>query len=65
MIDQAPSTAEDLRADARNTLKLAELAGNDRLRAKLLNAANEFLSKAAELEAASTAVAPTAAIEEK
>jgi len=58
MIDQAPLTAEDLRADARNTLRLAEIASSDRLKAKLLHAANEFLNKAAELEAAVAMVAP-------
>ena len=51
MVDQAPLTAEDLRVDARNTLRLAEIAGSERLKAKLLRAANEFLNKAAELEA--------------
>ena len=51
LLDQAPSSAEDLRADARNTLRLAEIARTARLRAKLLHAANEFLNKAAELEA--------------
>jgi hypothetical protein len=58
MVDQAPLTPEDLRADARNTLRLAEIASSDRLKAKLLNAANEFLNKAAELEAGVVMVAP-------
>ena len=51
LLEQAPPSAEDLRLDARNTLRLAEIARTDRLRAKLLHAANEFLNKAAELEA--------------
>jgi hypothetical protein len=51
MDSRAPSTPEDLRADARNTLRLAQIALNSRKRAMLLNAANEFLNKAAELEA--------------
>ncbi len=58
MVDQAPLTPEDLRADARNTLRLAEIASSDRLKAKLLHAANEFLNKAAELEAGVGAIAP-------
>jgi hypothetical protein len=58
MVDQAPLTPEDLRADARNTLRLAEIASSDRLKAKLLHAANEFLNKAAELEAGVVMVAP-------
>ena len=58
MVDQAPLTPEDLRADARNTLRLAEIASSDRLKAKLLHAANEFLNKAAELEAGVVAIAP-------
>jgi hypothetical protein len=40
-----------LRADARNTLRLYEIARNGREKAMLLNAANEFLNRAAELEA--------------
>jgi hypothetical protein len=58
MVDQAPLTPEDLRADARNTLRLAEIASSDRLKAKLLHAANEFLNKAAELEAGVVTIAP-------
>jgi hypothetical protein len=60
MVDQAPSTPEDLRADARNTLRLAEVAHEGREKAMLLHAANEFLNMAAELEAATEEVlAPT------
>jgi hypothetical protein len=44
-------TPDDLRADARNTLRLSEIARSDREKAMLLNAAKEFLNKAAELEA--------------
>jgi hypothetical protein len=44
-------TPDDLRADARNTLRLSEIARNGREKTMLLNAANEFLNKAAELEA--------------
>ena len=51
MDSQAPSTPQDLRADARNTLRLAQIARNGRKKAMLLNAAREFLNKAAELEA--------------
>ena len=54
MIDQAPPTPEDLRLDAHNTLRLSEIARSGREKAMLLNAANEFLNKAAELEAALT-----------
>jgi hypothetical protein len=56
MVDQAPLTADDLRVDARNTLRLAEIAGSERLKTKLLRAANEFLNKAAELEAGTIAI---------
>jgi hypothetical protein len=52
MISQAPSTAQDLRLDAHNTLRLADLAHSAREKAMLLNAASEFMNKAAELEAA-------------
>jgi hypothetical protein len=51
MVDQAPSTPENLRADARNTLRLAEFARDGREKGMLPNAANEFLNMAAELEA--------------
>ena len=51
MDSQAPSTPEDLRADARNSVRLAEIARSGREKATLLRAANEFLNKAAELEA--------------
>ena len=51
MDSQAPPTPEDLRVDARNSLRLAEIARTRRDKATLLNAANEFLNKAAELEA--------------
>jgi hypothetical protein len=44
-------TPDDLRNDARNSLRLAEIARSDRDKAMLLRAANEFLNKAAELEA--------------
>jgi hypothetical protein len=65
MVDQAPLTPEDLRADARNTLRLAQIARSDRLKAKLLHAANEFLNKAAELEAAAAVIeAPSEVIKE-
>jgi hypothetical protein len=52
MDSRARPTPEDLRADARNTLRLAEIAHKDREKAMLLHAATEFLNKAAELEAA-------------
>ena len=65
MIAQAPPTPEDLRADAHNTLQLAAMARNPNLRQMLLNAANEFLNMAAELEAATTmVVAPSEALQE-
>ena len=51
MDSKAPSTPQDLRVDARNTLRLAQIAINGRKKAMLLNAAREFLNKAAELEA--------------
>ena len=54
MDSQSPPTPEDLRADARNTLRLAEIAHKGREKAMLLHAANEFLNKAAELEALGT-----------
>jgi hypothetical protein len=52
MDSRARPTPEDLRADARNTLRLAEIAHKGREKAMLLHAANEFLNKAADLEAA-------------
>ena len=65
MITQAPPTPEDLRTDAHNALQLAAMAGNPSLKQMLLNAANEFLNMAAELEAATTiVVAPADAIHE-
>jgi hypothetical protein len=51
MDSRAPPTPEDLRADARNSVRLAEIARNGREKAMLLHAASEFLNKAAELEA--------------
>ena len=51
-VSQAPPTPEDLRLDARNALRLTYIARNAREKAMLLKAANEFLNKAAELEAA-------------
>ena len=48
-------TPDDLRADARNTLRHTEIARSDRQKAMLLNAANEFLNKADELEAGTVA----------
>ena len=51
MDSQAPSTPQDLRADAQNTFRLAEIAHNGRKKAMLLNAAREFLNMADELEA--------------
>jgi hypothetical protein len=51
VISQAPSTPEDLRIDAQNSLRLAEIARNDREKAMLRNAANEFLNMASALEA--------------
>ena len=59
MVDQAPSTPDELRNDARNALRLAEIAPNAREKARLLKTANEFLNKAAEIEA-STGVVPPA-----
>ena len=56
MVDQDPPTPEDLRTDAHNALRLAEIARNDRVKKLLLSAANEFLNKAAEVEATSVAV---------
>ena len=65
MVDQAPPTPEDLRADAHNTLQLAAMARNPNLKQMLLHAANEFLNMAAELEAAATmVVAPAEALQE-
>jgi hypothetical protein len=65
MVDQAPPTPEDLRADAHNTLQLAAMAGNPNLRQMLLHAASEFLNMAAELEGATTVVvAPAEALQE-
>ena len=52
MDSQAPPTSQDLRDDAHNALRLAEIARNGREKAMLLNAANEFLNMAAQLEAA-------------
>jgi hypothetical protein len=49
---RAPPTPEDLRVDARNSVRLAEIARSGRAKAMLLHAANEFLNKAADLEAA-------------
>ena len=51
MDSHAPPTPQDLRADARNTLRLAQIALNGRKKAMLLNAAREFLNMATELEA--------------
>ena len=50
-VSQTPPTAEDLRHDAHNAVRLADFARSDREKAMLLNAAGEFLNKAAELEA--------------
>ena len=61
MISQAPSTAQDLRLDAHNARRLTEIARTDREKRMLLSAANEFLNKAAELEAVSVAPAEATA----
>jgi hypothetical protein len=59
---QDTPTPQDLRNDARNALRLASVAPRDRLKSMLMHAANEFLNKAADLEAAS--IPPTEAIEQ-
>jgi len=56
MVDQDPPSPEDLRTDAHNARRLAEIARNDRVKKVLLSAANEFLNRAAEVEAATMAV---------
>ena len=51
-----PAHSGGLRTDAHNALRLAEIARNDRVKKMLLSAANEFLNKAAEVEATTMAV---------